>query len=137
MPRPKPSCPELPVYTGSPGLSRSRSPYLLLHPHAGLEGAAQVPVQEFLRPPGPEGPRAWRRCCFTPLSLGQLTLGGDKIVAQMEPGAMEDQPGQATGRSPERVQQGRSRALLSAGEEEEEGREKSGEGTISVSLSVL
>lgn len=68
---------------------------------------------------------------------GPAHTGGDKIVAQMEPGAMEDQPGQATGRSPEQVQRDRSGALLSAGEEEEEGREKSGEGTISVSLSVL
>ena len=48
-----------------------------------------------------------------------------------------EQPGRATGHFPGQVQQGRSKAWFSAGEEEEEGRERSAEGAIAVSLRVL
>lgn len=51
-------------------------------------------------------------------------------------GAAQPSPGHARGCFPGQGQQGKSRALLSAGEEEEEIREKR-KGVISVSLSVL
>lgn len=87
QPEAKPAC------AGFPGLSRSGDPYLLWHPGASLEGAAQVPVRGLQWPPGPEGPHAWRRCSFTALSPGS-SRRGTETQAGMEPGAAAEQPGQ-------------------------------------------